>query len=138
MLMVMAIVAILAAVVLAVMSTSRSRGTDGAIKKQLTQTRSQAEIYYTNNSSYTNLCSSGTANVNAMVTRLATLSGTTLAINSGAAQTSTTLNCNTAAEQYAISVKLREPTTATYLCIDSTNKFSQTTTALGANAVTCP
>lgn len=138
-LMVVAIIAIITAITIAALGTSRSRGTDGAIKKQILEARSQSELYWTNNGgSYTNLCLSGSNNINAMLTKLATVSGTTLTINSGLVQTATTLNCNTSATQYAVSVKLKEPSTTTYLCIDSANTTKQTTTALGANQVVCP
>ncbi len=138
-LVVIAIIGILTAIVIVSINTSRSRGADGGIKKQMLEIRSQTEVYYLNNStSYTNVCLSGTNNVNAMLVKLAAFSGTTLAINSGAAQTPSTLNCNTSASAYAISVKLKGPTTATYLCIDSVNKTKTTTTPLGANATVCP
>ncbi len=138
-LMVVAIIAILTAITVTALNTSRSRGSDGAIKKQIIEARSQAELYYTNNGgNYTNLCSSGTNNINAMLTKLATLSATTLAINSGAVQTATTLNCNTSATGYAVSVKLKEPTTTTYLCIDSANATKRTTTPLSASTTVCP
>jgi prepilin-type N-terminal cleavage/methylation domain-containing protein len=136
-LIVVALIAILMTVVLVSINASRSKGTDSAIKKQLLEARNQAEVYYHNNSStYTNVCSSGTGNINLIVTRAAEMSIATLVIN-GAAQTATTTNCNSSATGYAVSTKLKTPTTTTYLCVDATNKGLQTTTPLGAGSVTC-
>jgi prepilin-type N-terminal cleavage/methylation domain-containing protein len=57
-LVVIAIIGILAAVVLASLNDARSSGSDAAIKQQMSNVRSQAEIFYnSNNFSYTGLCS---------------------------------------------------------------------------------
>ena len=56
-LVVIAVIGILAAIVLAALSSSRDRGRVGAVQKQLIDARSQAELYRSNNAdSYTNLC----------------------------------------------------------------------------------
>jgi len=51
-LVVIAIIGILAAVVLASLNNARSKANDAAAKAQLSQIRSQAELYYTDNSNY--------------------------------------------------------------------------------------
>lgn len=135
-LMVLTIISLLAAIILTSISTSRVKGIDGAIKKQVVEIRSQSELHWnTNTNSYLNLCVSGTNNVSSMLTKLATISGTSLAVNSGVAQTATTLNCNTSVAQYAISVKLKQG--SSYLCIDSSNKTLTTAIPLAANSTVC-
>lgn len=137
-LVVVAIIGILTAIVLVSINISRAKGVDGAINKQLVEARSQAEVHYINNgSSYATLCTSGTSNISAMVAKLAQISGTTVG-GVGTAQTATTTNCNSSVTAYALSVKLKQPTTPTYLCIDSTNRTRQTTTPLSAGATVCP
>lgn len=137
-LVVIAIIAILTSVVLVSISISRARGVDGSIKKQMNEARAQTELYFlNNNNSYTSVCVSGTNNISAMVAKLAEISGTTVG-GVGAAQVPTTTNCNSSVTAYALSVKLKQPTTPTYLCIDSTNRTRQTTTPLSAGATVCP
>jgi prepilin-type N-terminal cleavage/methylation domain-containing protein len=138
-LVVIAVIGILAAVIMTSMSTARSKGADGGIKKQMLEIRNQAEVYYhNNNSTYTTVCSSGTGNISTMLTKLSTLAAATGGVvTNGDAQTATTVNCYATSSAYAVSVKFKTPTTATYFCIDSTNKALETTTALAANTTTC-
>jgi prepilin-type N-terminal cleavage/methylation domain-containing protein len=57
-LVVIAIIGILASVVLASLNSARNKGADAAIKSNLNNARSQAELYYDNNSGdYTTVCS---------------------------------------------------------------------------------
>lgn len=51
-LVVIAIIGILSSVVLASLTTARSKGTDAAIQAAMSNMRAQAELYYGNNSSY--------------------------------------------------------------------------------------
>ena len=51
-LVVVAIIGILASVVLASLNTARTKGTDAAIKANLTNTRAQAAIFYDVGSTY--------------------------------------------------------------------------------------
>ncbi len=137
-LVVIAIIGILTAIVISALDISRAKGADGAINKQMVEARSQAEVHYINNgSSYANVCVSGTNNISAMVAKLAQISGTTVG-GVGAAQTATTTNCNASVAAFALSVKLKQPTTPTYLCMDSTNRTRTTVTPLAAGATVCP
>ncbi|MCC7436779.1 prepilin-type N-terminal cleavage/methylation domain-containing protein [Candidatus Nomurabacteria bacterium] len=138
-LMVIAIIGIIASIMISNLGKGKNKGTDGAITKQVTEIRSQAELHFINNgNSYLNVCTSGTNNVNSMLSKLASISGTTAAINSGAVQTTTTTNCNTSVAAYAVSVKLKDPTTTTYLCTDSINATRTSTTPLPASQTFCP
>lgn len=57
-LVVIAIIGILASVVLASLNSARSKGADAAVKSNLNNARSQAELYYDNNTgSYASVCS---------------------------------------------------------------------------------
>lgn len=58
-LVVIAIIGILAAVVLASLNSAREKGKVAAIKSNLKNLQSQAELYYNDNGTYANLCSSG-------------------------------------------------------------------------------
>ncbi len=51
-LVVIAIIGILSSVVLASLTTARSKGTDAAVQSTLSNMRAQAELYYSTNSSY--------------------------------------------------------------------------------------
>jgi len=55
-LVVIAIIGILAAVVLASLNDARNSGSDAKIKQQLASARSQAELTYTNTTSYDTVC----------------------------------------------------------------------------------
>ena len=54
---VIAIIGILSSVVLASLNSARSKGSNAAIKSEMSQLRAQAEIYYNDNTnSYASLC----------------------------------------------------------------------------------
>jgi prepilin-type N-terminal cleavage/methylation domain-containing protein len=144
-LVVIAIIGILASVVLASLNSARNKGADAAIKANLANLRAQAEIYYDTNNSYgtTATCTvtsagvvAGTGCTSGMVTDATFVAG----LKAAAAAAGQTLVFNvtaTAPVAWAASVQLKTPTTATYSCVDSSGKASQTTTALGS-ATTCP
>ncbi len=119
-LVVIAIIGILSSVVLASLTTARSRGQAAAVQSELSNMRAQAELYYsTNNNSYgatTASCSaalftSGTNNLSTL------LSG----INSKA----TGVNCGVATSTWAAAATAG----GTHFCVDSTGVSVSTTTA---------
>jgi prepilin-type N-terminal cleavage/methylation domain-containing protein len=135
-LVVIAIIALLAAVVIASLSMSRAKGNDTAIKRQLQEAVSQGELYYNgNNLSYASVCTS-TTGVAPLFQKAAQIAEATVVVN-GAAQTTTTANCNDSATTYAMSIKLKQFSTPTYWCMDSTGKRIQTTTALASGVTIC-
>ena len=139
-LVVVAIIGILASVVLASLNTARSKGSDAAIKANLTNTRAQAAIYYDGNSnSYLGVCAAATSanGVSAGVLAASSAAGATAVVNTLAtAGTSTTAVCHDVAGGYAAEVKLKANTTD-YFCVDSAGAAMTTTNVLAANATTC-
>ena len=62
-LVVVAIIGILASVVLASLNSARSKGEDAAVKSNLSNARTQAEVFFSTNTvatdTYTNVCTNG-------------------------------------------------------------------------------
>lgn len=137
-LVVVAIIGILASVVLASLNTARSKGTDAAIKANLTNTRAQAAIYYDTEGDYDAVCTTATTGIGAGVLAAAKASlGSAATVTADTLQTSSTANCNDAVAGYAASVPLKNTTGGVYFCVDSAGAAMQTNTALGAAAVAC-
>jgi prepilin-type N-terminal cleavage/methylation domain-containing protein len=136
-LVVVAVIGILASIVLSSVSASRSKSADAAIKRQLQEASSQAEIYFHNNTnSYASVCT-GAGGIGSFIQQASTIAGTGTLVTDGSQQTATTANCYATVAAYAASVKLKTPTTATYFCVDSANNKRVTTTPLAASAVVC-
>ena len=137
-LVVVAIIGILASVVLASLNTARSKGTDAAIKANLTNTRAQAALFYDPGSTYAGVCAATTANngISAGVLAASTAAGTGAVVVNGAVQTATTANCNDAAGGYAAEVKLKANTTD-YFCVDSSGAAKTTQTPLATGGIVC-
>ena len=139
-LVVVAIIGILASVVLASLNTARTKGSDAAIKANLTNTRAQAAIYYDLPAqTYSGVCAATTAanGISAGVQAAATAAGVTSVTVNGATQDATTANCNDTKDGYAASVKLKSPTSTTYFCVDSSGSAMETATPLAKDAITC-
>ena len=135
-LVVVAIIGILASVVLASLNTARSKGTDAAIKANLTNTRAQAALFYDTGNTYASVCTTATTGIGAGVLAASTAAGTGAVINDGATQVSTTANCNDAAGGFAAEVKLKANTTD-YFCVDSTGAAMTTTKPLATTVIVC-
>ncbi|MFZ2522394.1 MAG: type II secretion system protein [Minisyncoccia bacterium] len=122
-LVVIAIIGILSSVVLASLNTARGKGADAAVKSNLNNMRSQAELYYDNNNN-----SYGTFAINTcptVVTAGSMLNDPTIikAIDSALASGGNGTRCVVAPTAYAISVGLK--TAGQSWCIDSTGKSKQ-------------
>lgn len=131
-LVVIAIIGILAAVVLASLNSARDKANEAAAKAQLSQLRSQAELYYTDNNSYN---TSGTAvddtagdcadNADASTM----LEDTTVQelVDAVTDASGNTVPCYVADQAYSFSTTL--PDGATTFCVDHTGKAEEGTVA---------
>lgn len=153
-LVVIAVIGILASVILVSLSESRNKGDDGAIKRQMTEIRNQAETFYAKYTKFTDksvipisFCDSGlpsqSEGVSKMLVKLSEYSKATTPPTFGnfsAVQSTTnTVVCRVSANggAYAISVKLNSPTTTSYFCLDSSGRFITTTNLLAVGATIC-
>lgn len=133
-LVVIAIIGILSSVVLASLNTARTKGSDGAVKANLDTVRTQAELYYDNNSNKYSTAAAAGVNCGTTFTASTLFADTTITQaltsvynNNG----SSALYCNTiaAGTGYAIATPLKG---GGYWCIDSTGQAKGTQ---GAGAV---
>ena len=115
-LVVIAIIGILASVVLAALSSARSKGQDAAIQSQLANMRAQAELYYstTGNNSYSAAVVTTCTAVNSL---FRTPAGTTNSLATLIAAITTIKDCG--ASPTAWSVAAAGQTTGTFYCVDS-------------------
>jgi type IV pilus assembly protein PilE len=131
-LVVIAIIGILSSVVLASLSTARSKGNDAKVKGQLASVRNAAEIYYGNNNSYgatvSNNCAGG------MFTDAT--SGLSNLVTAANYPSNTTLVCNSNGTSYAVGANLS--TGNGYWCVDSTGASKTEGSALGSGVNACP
>ena len=112
-LVVIAIIGILASVVLAALSSARSKGQDAAIQSQLANMRAQAELYYstTGNNSY------GTANTGGACSGANTLFVGNNSLATLITAITTTKDCGSTLTAW--SVAAAGQTTGTFYCVDS-------------------
>jgi prepilin-type N-terminal cleavage/methylation domain-containing protein len=117
-LVVIAIIGILSSVVLSALNQARGKGADSAIKSNLANSRSQAELYYDGNSaSYASVCST---------------SNGILKMKQGAsAAGSAAVVCNDAAAAWAMSAQLKS-NTAQYWCVDYTGTSTLKNAGIGS------
>jgi len=143
-LVVIAIIGVLSSIVLASLNTARSRGSDAAVKGNLSNLRSQAEIFYDTSGHYGTIgtvCSG--AGVPTLFADSTMAQGITAADTASAgAPTCATgkLSTETNASSWAVSVPLSTPNT--HWCVDSKGTGKQVATAgVGGGATTpaaCP
>ncbi|MDQ3244764.1 MAG: type II secretion system GspH family protein [bacterium] len=136
-LIVISIVGILSSIVLVSLSEARKKGGDGGIKSNLLSVRSQAEVFYNNNStnplSYTSVCTNGTVGgVPGVGSALkGAAEAASLSTNSpnlfadDAASSSTQAVCNDSSAAWAAEVPLQQ---GGFWCVDSlsTSKYFAT------------
>ena len=136
-LVVIAIIGILASVVLASLSTARSKGTDAAIQSTVNNFRAQAEIFGSKANGtvdYTGLCAD-TGALKLFDDANSKNGGTnTPGVNvAGAAGA----YCNATATTWVLKMGLLA-TTPGYICVDSVGASSVIATALAASGAACP
>ena len=138
-LVVIAIIGLLASIILASLNSARGKGADAAIKGQLRNTQSQAEIIYDNASpnAYTTVCSDTT--VQSQVTGAASAAGASTPSWLGTQVSSATQAvCHSQSASYAILVPLKTDS-ANGWCVDSTGAArSVVATGLGSGVYACP
>ena len=145
-LVVIAIIGVLASVVLAALTSARSKGTDTAVKSNLANTRAQAELFYDGNSnSYAGACgtaatASGVKSINTMVLAAGQATGIASVNNTLAtAGTYNTATCHDSAAAWAAEAPITGSASGTpkMWCVDSTGASKQEAANLAANATVC-
>lgn len=123
-LVVIAIIGILSAVVLASLNSARSKGSAAAVKSNLSSIRTQAEIYYDNNTNrYATAAASG-ANCGTTFTAGTLFADPTISAALAAAYAanggSSAFYCNVNAAGTGYAIALQIVPASVYWCIDST------------------
>ncbi len=136
-LVVIAIIGILSSIVLASLNSARSKGSDAAIKANLANIRTQAEIVYdnTNPNSYVNVCADPT--FLAGLTAAANALGGTVVSVLTTAGTASTVICHETATAWAAASPLKS-NSANSWCVDNSGDAKQETGYLGASVTACP
>jgi prepilin-type N-terminal cleavage/methylation domain-containing protein len=136
-LVVIAIIGILSSVVLASLNTARNKGTDAAIKGNLSSARAEAEIFYDTNSSYDGVCATTGNNVIGDSVNAADVAfdGTAPTYADATGASTTGGACHDSSAGWAAMVPLKA---GNYFCVDSTGKAAVVTTAMGTTGVACP
>lgn len=119
-LIVVAIIGILSATVLVSLNTARNKGSDAAIKKELSSARRLAELYNDNNGrSYENVCSdtavtNGVTSINPILLKIAQQYNYTVNIENLTGN-ATRVTCNDSATEWAAEAPLRG---GGFFCVD--------------------
>lgn len=132
-LVVIAIIGILASVIIASLGKARTKSNDAAVKSGLNQARIQADLFYTTNGNYTNVCNSSTNSfnpkgINNMVYNSGKSNGYASAVTVNGVGASA-VRCNDAANGWAAEVPLKNE--KGYYCVDYTRKGIVTLTSIG-------
>lgn len=142
-LVVIAIIGVLSAVVLASLNTARTKSQDAAIKSNLDSARVQAELFYSNGSTYASVCTAGTNNIAAIMAAASAVlvaanpvGATTQAFVYGSGGGVGSAVCHDSATAWAAMVSLKGSTTSSGWCVDSTGAAKEAT-ALLASTYTC-
>ena len=135
-LVVVAIIGILASVVLASLNSARTKGSDAAIKADLSNARAQAELFYDSGQSYAGVCTStGSNSIKPMIDNAAAKlkSGLTAAGDSVAflykadGSVAGSAVCHDSALAWAAIVSLKNTTNSSGWCVDSTGTAKEST-----------
>ena len=141
-LVVIAIIAVLASVVLASLNSARSKGSDSAVKSNLANSRSQADLYsLAQNYSYSTVCGqtpvNGVKPIGGFVLAAAKSAGLTTYNNNGVPSAPATglASCNDAAGAWAAEVPIKNGGSSIFWCVDSNGKTKGEPATLGAATV---
>jgi prepilin-type N-terminal cleavage/methylation domain-containing protein len=135
-LVVIAIIGILSSVVLASLNTARNKATDVNIMSNLAGTRSEAELYYSNNNSYNGLCAvTGTAVIGDQITAAdVSFDGIAPTYDNSTEATASDGQCHATSSSWAATVPMKG---GGFFCVDA-DGAATTTAALAADAFVCP
>lgn len=143
-LVVIAIIGILASIVLASLSSARSKGADAAVQADLASAHAQAELYFDANSqSYATVCDEGSIingvkSIHDIVASAATAAGIqNVDVNPAGGGTNATATCNSDeidGAAWAAEVPLAS---GGLFCVDSAGASKNETGTIGTNTV-CP
>lgn len=137
-LVVIAIIGILASIVLVSLRGAPARANDARIKSDVNQSRTQAELIWSDTSSYATLCSSGTLNESQANygTQLSALEKDIAARQGG---TTPTMHCYADSTTYCVSAQLVNNTNL-WFCSDSTGKVIEnaSSTHCVSGTISCP
>jgi prepilin-type N-terminal cleavage/methylation domain-containing protein len=135
-LVVIAIIGILASIILASLSTARSKGVDSAVKGDLDSVRSQMELFSSsNNNSYAGGCALATSpSVYNIVAGAASSTGSTVNAVYATAGSATLATCHENGTAWAIDAPLK---TSGMWCVDSTGAAKSESNPLGASIAVC-
>jgi prepilin-type N-terminal cleavage/methylation domain-containing protein len=136
-LVVIAIIGILASVVLVTVNSARSRGQDAAIKANLNGVRTQAEIYYDDQSptTYVGMCADEFIENQIDGAKSAAGISTATNVTNGNAGSAGTATCHATSAGWAIEIPLRE---GGFWCVDGDGSAGEEAdTTLGSNDITC-
>ena len=134
-LVVIAIIGILASIILASLSSARSKGSDASIKSNLNTVQTQMEVVVGSTGDYSLLCTDptiGKALTSAQQSSPATSVNTTLATLQGAL----VVECHGSTTGWAASAPL-QTNSSWFWCVDSTGRAGTTTNPIAASAVVC-
>lgn len=136
-LVVIAIIGVLSAVVLASLNTARSKGTDAAIKANLSGARAEAEIFYDTSLSYDGVCATTGSNTigDSVSAADRAYDGSAPTYADATAASAGNGQCHDSATAWAAMTSLKA---GGYYCVDSTGEAATTTTALAASTYVCP
>ncbi len=134
-LVVIAIIGILAAVVIASLNSARSKGSDAAVRANLSNMRAQAELIYDSvtPNSYATVCTAAASMLNAAHTAGASTGAVVVADTT--AQAATGSVCRDNDTSWVASVKLHA---AGFFCADSTGVAKNVTNVVAASTFICP
>ncbi|MDB5259393.1 MAG: prepilin peptidase dependent protein type pilus assembly protein PilA [Candidatus Taylorbacteria bacterium] len=136
-LVVIAIIGILSSVVLASMSTARTKAYDAKVKAQMTAIRSAAEIYYSTNGNYGSaVATNGDCSAGSFFTDpVSGMKQLSISVNYPVGEN--TIVCDSSGSAYAVQDNISN---GLYWCVDSTGSSRASTTAIASttNATLCP
>ena len=149
-LVVVAIIGILSAVVLSSLTTARNKGTDTAIRSNLSNARSEAELYFNEHIAdgvgFNGVCAlTGTGTIGDNVraaelafdsTAVAAYTDTTNA--SRASDSSGQGACHDSAVGWAAQVPLKNNSDGNFFCVDHTGVSTTTNNTIPSTGIACP